>query len=81
MKKKKIIIILLIAIAVIAALIPFRVEYKDGGSVAYTAILYGVMHRHSMNTYNDVWGYNIGTEVRFLFFKVYDDVVFVPNEK
>lgn len=80
MKKKKIIIICIIAIAVIASLIPIRTEYKDGGSVSYNAILYEVMHRHSMNRYDGVLGYDIGTEVRILFFEVYDDVVFVPSE-
>lgn len=43
---KKAIIIILILVAVIL-LFPVRLQYKDGGSVSYDAILYTVYDVHS----------------------------------
>ena len=75
---KKRIFILIIALVVLLTPIPFRL--KDGGTVEYTAILYKVTKRHAMTFKGDVDGYEIGTEVRVLWFDVYSDVEFVPGE-
>ena len=83
MNKKKIVIII---IAVLAAIflfftsilcIPIRRAYKDGGTVAYDAILYSVRKVHSL--YAD--GYMEGTQIRILFWTVYDDVVPVKVDR
>ena len=78
--KKKIKVISIIILLFIM-LIPIKMECDDGGTVVYSAILYGITKCHSMFTKDGVDGYNIGTEVRILFFDVYDDVEFVPNEQ
>ena len=71
--------ILLIAV-VIAMLIPMRTQYKDGGTVTYRAVLYSVTKRHALAVENHRTGVRTGTEVRVLFWEVYNDVEFVPNE-
>lgn len=81
MTKKKIGIIAVLAVLIIM-LIPKVAIYKDGGTVKYNAILYGITKHHSI--YFDPGspkdGYNIGTTVRILWFDVYDNVKFVPTE-
>ena len=77
--RKKITVISVIVLLLIMIL-PIRIEIKDGGTVSYSAILYGITKRHSMYTKDGVNGYDIGTEVRILFFEVYNDVEFVPGE-
>ena len=57
--------------------IPIRVKYKDGGTVKYCAIAYSVTHVHTL--ISDPDGYYEGTRIRFLFWKVYDDVQFVET--
>lgn len=78
--RKKITVTAVIVLFLIM-LIPIKTELKDGGTIKYSAILYGITERHSIYTKDEVDGYNIGTEVRILFFNVYDDVKFVPNEQ
>ena len=77
--KKKITVISVIILLFIM-LIPVKMECDDGGTVNYSAILYGITKRHSMYTKDGLNGYDIGTEVRILFFEVYNDVEFVPGE-
>lgn len=77
----KVIIIILICAAL---LVPIPVGYKDGGTVEYNAVLYTVrkVHRISYDYENPkVGGYAIGTQVRLLFWTVYDDVEFVPSNQ
>lgn len=75
MKKmiKAIVIIFIFAIL----LFPNVSHYKDGGTVTYDAILYGVRKEHSMAEPN---GCNVGTKVRILFWEVYDDVKYIANK-
>lgn len=73
--KKKIIVILSVIIALVL-LIPIPSYFKDGGTVEYNAVLYGVTKRHSLQN----GGYNIGTDIRILWFEVYSDVEFIENE-
>ncbi len=75
-RKKALILLILIFIAF---LIPMKIQYKDGGTVEYRAILYSVQKNHALKTENYRTGYLIGTEVRILNFTVYDDSEFVPD--
>lgn len=75
LEKKKIIIMLSVIIALLL-LIPIPSHLKDGGTVEYNAVLYGVTKRRSLR-HN---GYDIGTEIRILWFEVYSDVEFIENE-
>lgn len=78
--KKKIIIPIIIAAALL--LIPIPSFYKDGGTARYDAVLYSVTKYH-MITYDEEsgkGGFWVGTEVRVLFWVVYNDSKFVPEE-
>lgn len=81
MKKKKIGIIAVLAVLIIM-LFPIKSQYKDGGTVKYNAILYGITKHHSIYFVpgDSKDGYNIGTTVRILWFDVYDNVKFVTME-
>ena len=79
MKKKNLIISVIIIILLIL-IIPVPTFYKDGGTVEYNAILYGITKRHSLNIDENIQGYMTGTEVRILWFEVYNDVEFVSSE-
>lgn len=46
--KKKSIIILVVAVLLIVLLFPLKLSYKDGGTIEYRAVLYGVTHVHRM---------------------------------
>lgn len=74
---KRPIIVVTIVLSIIL-LLPIPLFYKDGGTVEYRAILYSVEKAHSISLEGS--GYDIGTRVRILFWEVYDDVEFVPNE-
>ena len=71
--------IILIILLCAALLVPIPVGYKDGGTVEYNAILYSVRKEHSFADRGR--GYNVGTQVRILFWTVYDDVHYEPNAK
>mgnify|MGYP007070207109 CR=1 FL=1 len=71
--------ILLIAV-IIAMLIPMRTQYKDGGTTVYRAVLYSVTKRHTLAVEDHRRGLRIGTEVRVLFWEVYNDVAFIPDD-
>ncbi len=83
MTKKKIGIIAVFAVLIIM-LFPIKSQYLDGGTVEYNAVLYGVTKQHSIisgiASPTGENGYNIGTRVRILWFEVYNDVEFVPQE-
>ena len=76
--KIKIIIVVVICAVL---LIPIPAWYKDGGSFELNAVLWSVRKEHSIswNDFSD--GYNIGTIVRVLLWRVYDDVRFVPESE
>ena len=65
---------------VLFLMIPMAYEADDGGTRQYVAPLYSITKQHSMYTQDGESGYLTGTVVRVLFFEVYDDVVFVPEE-
>ena len=75
MKDKKIkkgkVIAVVIIVLIIACCIPVKRMLKDGGTVEYNAVLYSVTKVHSL--YYD-FGYMEGTQIRVLFFNVFDDV-------
>ena len=71
----------LCAILLIAfLLVPMVYEADDGGTRQYVAPLYSVTRAHSLHTENGANGYLTGTIVRVLFFEVYDDTIFVPDD-
>jgi len=81
-KQKRFIIALIIVL--IVCVIPIKSELKDGGTVKYNAVLYGVTKSHSMwnenKDPNGNFGYLTGPKIRILWFTVYDDVKFVPSD-
>lgn len=74
MKKKEII---LICVILVIMLIPVRLQLKDGGTVEYKSILYKVSKVHRLIDN----GFDIGTEIRILGFKVFDNVESVYDKK
>lgn len=70
-KLKKHIIIGTVLVILAVSLIPITRYLKDGGTVEYNALLYSVHQVHSLNLDS---GYNVGTRVRVLFWKVFDNV-------
>ncbi len=77
--KKKIMTVICLVLVALVLLVPIPVNYKDGGTVSYNAVLYSVTKVHSMivRTGDDGEfepGYAVGTRVRVLIFPVYDDV-------
>ena len=62
-------------------LIPIPAWHKDGGSFELNAVLWSVRKEHSISWNDFEDGYNIGTAVRVMFWKVYDDVRFVPESE
>lgn len=70
-KKLKIIISLIIALLL---LVPVKEYYKDGGTIKYNAVLWSVTKHNGMTFDSDGnHGYNTGTTIRILCFKVYSD--------
>ena len=82
-KKRRVVVVIAIVIAAML-LVPYPIFYKDGGTVILDAVLYGVTMQHSIAVSEEngkyVSGYDIGTIVRILWFEVYNDVKFVPDE-
>ncbi|MDE6833066.1 MAG: hypothetical protein K2J39_02275 [Ruminococcus sp.] len=79
-KKLKIIIPLIIAVIL---LVPLPTHYRDGGTVEYNAVLWGVTKHHEMTSDSaGNAGYNTGITVRILCFEVYSNYPqFVPEKK
>lgn len=81
--KKKTIIITVIVILLFVLLFPIKLMLKDGGTVEYKAILYTVTKRQTESIDPDDpsrIGLYIGTEIKILFWEVYNDVEFFPDE-
>lgn len=74
MKKK---VIILICVILVIMLIPVRLQLKDGWTVEYKSILYKVSKVHRLIDN----GFDIGTEIRILGFKVFDNVESVYDKK
>lgn len=74
MKKK---IIIIICAFLVVMLIPIKTHLKDGGTIQYKSILYKInkVHRLIEN------GFDIGTEIEILGFKVFDNVESVYDKK
>ncbi|MDE7361537.1 MAG: hypothetical protein K2N38_06335 [Oscillospiraceae bacterium] len=73
--------IILCVIICAVLLIPIPAWYKDGGTFELNAVLWSVRKEHSISWEDRIDGYNIGTIVRVLLWKVYDDVKFVPESE
>lgn len=67
MKKK---IIIIVCVVLVLMLIPIRLQLRDGGTVEYNSILYKVSKVHRLIDN----GFDIGTEIRILGIKVFDNV-------
>lgn len=77
--KLKIIIPLIIAVIL---LVPVKEYLKDGGTIKYNAVLWGVTKEHSLtNDSAGNHGYSAGIIVRILWFDVYKDLEFIPEQK
>ena len=61
-------------------LVPMVYEADDGGTRQYVAPLYSVTKQYTIAQQDGANGYLTGTIVRVLFFEVYDDVIFVPDD-
>ena len=74
MKKK---IIIIVCVVLVVMLIPIKTHLKDGGTIQYKSILYKInkVHRLIEN------GFDIGTEIEILGFKVFDNVESVYDKK
>ncbi len=70
---KKMIIIIAAVLTAVILLVPVSMRYKDGGTVEYSAVLWGVTKYHSIAERNGQFGYETGTTVRILWFEVYND--------
>lgn len=70
--KKRIIILIILAIVLLT---PYPIQYKDGGSVEFRALIYSVTKIHSLETNsNSTREYVEGIEIEILGFKVYSNV-------
>ncbi|MDY6072028.1 MAG: hypothetical protein SPI44_04045, partial [Bacilli bacterium] len=74
MKKK---IMVIVCAVLVVMLIPIKTHLKDGGTIQYKSILYKInkVHRLIEN------GFDIGTEIEILGFKVFDNVESVYDKK
>lgn len=77
---KKTITAICAILLVLFLLIPMPSEVDDGGTIHYVAPLYSVTKQNTIGYEEGVSGMFTGTIVRVLFFEVYDDVVFVPDD-
>lgn len=74
MKKK---IIIIVCVLLVVMLIPRKKYLEDGGTVEYKSLLYKISKVHRL--INN--GFDIGTEIRILGFKVFDNVESVYDKK
>lgn len=70
---------ILFVIALVVVLTPIRLQYKDGGTKEYKAILYSVTKRHSIIDKEDKennlmhYGFRVGTEIRILGIEIFNN--------
>ena len=64
-------IVIIASVVLAVCLIPFRTQYKDGGSVGYKAVLYEVTKWHSLSEVEPD-GYKDGLQIKVLGLTVYD---------
>ncbi len=74
MKKK---IIIIVCVLLVVMLIPRKKYLEDGGTVEYKSLLYKISKVHRLIDN----GFDIGTEIRILGFKVFDNVESVYDKK
>jgi hypothetical protein len=83
--KKRVIVktlVFLLVLLFIAALIPQKLRYKDGGTVEYKAVLYSVTKWHAFAEGEEPGEYfRVGTTVKILGRTVSDDRRVVPAEE
>lgn len=71
--KKKLKYRCVIFLSLLILLFPIKLQYKDGGSIEYRAILYRVIKVHRIDSQKE-GNYIEGTVVKILGFEVYNDV-------
>lgn len=71
-KKHKLLIIAPIVLLLVMLLFPARIQYRDGGSIEYKALLYSVTCFHQLPP-DDSDEYLTGTKVKIFGFEVYND--------
>ena len=72
-------LVFLLVLLIIAALIPKRLFYNDGGSVEYRALIYTVTKWHGIDEDEEQGEYyHVGTTVKILGRTVRDDQRIVP---
>ena len=76
--KKRVIVktlVFLLVLLVIAALVPQKLRYRDGGTVEYRAALYSVTKWHAIAEGEEPgeYYYRVGTTVKILGRTVHDD--------
>ncbi len=79
--KRKCAVIIITAFIFTLLLFPIRLQYKDGGTVEYKAILYSVIKKHSATDENGNPGFHIGTIVELFGIELYNQVQFVPLDE
>ena len=79
--KLKLTAILLAVVLLLILLFPVKLQYRDGGTVEYKAILYSVTKKHSAADENGIPGFQIGTIVELLGIELYNQVQFVPLDE
>ena len=72
--------LLLLIIIFLAMLIPMKIQYKDGGTVEYKAVLYSVTELHEITSQNYRLGTIQGRKIRVFFWNVYDNTEFIPDD-
>ena len=73
--------IVISVISLLILLFPIRLQYRDGGTVEYKAILYSVIKKHSAADENGNPGFHIGTVVELFGLELYNQVHFVPLDE
>jgi hypothetical protein len=65
MKRKSRYVRIAVIILIILCMIPARLQYKDGGSVSYRAVLYEVTKWHQLSD-EEADGFRDGSKSRYL---------------
>ncbi|MCR5718349.1 MAG: hypothetical protein K6F80_04860 [Oscillospiraceae bacterium] len=78
-KKTRTKTVVFLILLLLMMLIPMRIQMKDGGTVDYKAMLYSVRKWHALTVEDHRTGVLTGTQVHILFWDVYNNVHFVPD--